>query len=90
MRGISRSSRMTSGTSSCICLAAMKGSAAAAITSMSGSAEMIAVSASRTEAESSTISTRMGLGAIGYRTFSNTLGAICRRRSGSLAVMVSE
>ena len=58
MRGISMSSVMTSGTSCRIFSAAANGSAAVAITSMSGSDDSSADSVWRTTAESSTISTR--------------------------------
>ena len=61
IRGISTSRTMTSGTSSWIRRAATKGSEAVAITSISGGSFRISVMTRRTAAESSTISTRIGL-----------------------------
>ena len=59
MRGISTSRTMTSGTSSLMRCAAMNGSPAVAMTSMSGAASMIEHSVWRTEAELSTTRTRI-------------------------------
>ncbi len=60
IRGISRSRMMTSGTSSWMRRAAMNGSAAVPSTVMSGAASRMPTKVCRTEAESSTISTRIG------------------------------
>ena len=68
MRGISTSSVMTSGSSSWIFFAAMKGSDAAPITSISGSSSSTRVSAWRTLAESSMMRTRIFLAGGGIRS----------------------
>src|ERR1035441_874035 len=59
MRGISISSRITSGTSSSIRSAATKGSLAVPITSMAGSSDSTSLRVWRTTAESSTMRTRI-------------------------------
>ena len=59
MRGISISSVITSGTCSCIRSAATKGSPAVPMTSIEGSLDKISLNVWRTNAESSTIRTRI-------------------------------
>ncbi len=86
MRGISTSSTITSGHSLAMCVIAKTGSAAAPMTLMARSAASLCVKTWRTTAESSTISTRMGLpmfNPIGCSRSRGGSSAACRsRRAG--------